>query len=460
MQIAYCHKCGIRVPEQDLTSGAAYKDAQDQTFCILCAVSVRPARSSAKSAPVRASPPGGQEGRASGAQHVIRPPLRPATREVPASARVGRATTWGARPVSARAEEPKAAPAPKTPLNPLLLAGGGLGVLGLILVVVSLTRGGGKPAHPGGEPPASSEKKASAALQTAAKEPAKAAPDTGREPPPAKMGPASTPAAAAPAKTEPAKSEPAAAAAGIDDIRESFARRKWSDIKAAVEGGRVSGRTAHRQVRNFVTTYASTAAGKEAAEFLKGMTTDEPPPPPGKGVLADYKRDFKPETPAPGWRYLWNADGEMGAASRYKDLVWNAERGYAGHSQQYPMNGPPGWTRLTGDGGHPGQGVDQGAGVDRCAIAAYTLQAGQGGKTAIRGSIARPHAHSGRVMLYVYANDTLKETLAVEGGEPTAEFALLLGELKEGDTVYVAVGPDRQDGNDSFSMEYTLYTVP
>ena len=39
-------------------------------------------------------------------------------------------------------------------------------------------------------------------------------------------------------------------------------------------------------------------------------------------VVADYQSDFRTSgAPAPGWSYLWNANGSLGTASNYVPLV-------------------------------------------------------------------------------------------------------------------------------------------
>jgi len=422
MQIVYCDKCGVRVPEQDIAAGTAVQTTQGQCVCAQCAAAT----------PQRQTP--------------AKPPVRPATREAQ-PVRVGRATTGAAHAVSSRAPEaPAAFAAAKKSSNTVpIIVGGVLGIFGLIMIMMALAGRGKTSARP--EPP----KTVSPDQPKTIKPEQPKVPERKTEVVQPKFEPV---------KPEPEKKELAPAAA-IDDIRESYAKRKWADLKTAVERGSLSPRSAYRQVRDFVGTYASTAAGKDAAEFLKTLKTDDPPPPPGKGVVAQYGRDFKQNTPGPGWRYMWNEGGAVGTAANYKDMVWNDGRqGYAGGPQQYPVGGPAAWARLGSDGGHPGQGSEQGAGVDRYAIAAYTLQAGQGGKLAISGSIVKPHSAGTGVVLHVYVGDALKESLTVAPAAQASELALYLGTLKEGDTVYVAVGPDRQDGNDSFTWDFALYLAP
>ena len=43
MLIAYCETCGFRIPESDLTSGAAKKTDENKYFCAKCAANAAPA---------------------------------------------------------------------------------------------------------------------------------------------------------------------------------------------------------------------------------------------------------------------------------------------------------------------------------------------------------------------------------------------------------------------------------
>ncbi|MCY3024102.1 MAG: hypothetical protein NTW87_34425, partial [Planctomycetota bacterium] len=226
-----------------------------------------------------------------------------------------------------------------------------------------------------------------------------------------------------------------------------------------VDRGALSGRSARRQSKNFVALYASTAAGTEATEYLTRLPTDEPPPPAPADVIAQFGRDFKLQSPGSGWRYMCNVTDAIGTAAKYQDLVWNdGQKSYAAHTQAYPVNEPPGWVRLSADTSHPGRGAGQGVGFDRYAIAAYTLDAAKSGKMAITGSLQR-RAADGTIELRIYVNDTLKENEKTDGSSNPLDFALLLGTLNGGDTVYVAIGPDGQDAMDSCAVDFTIYTV-
>lgn len=411
MQIIYCDTCGMRIPEADLQSGAALREDSQRAFCVQCSLTQK------------------------GTKLLARPP----TRENAVLARPAKPATGATqRPAVSRSGS---APASARNSNKLWIALGlGASAIGLALILFAAR---GKPVSN---------------IETPAPPPAPAAglgnvsaPNTARLGDKPQTAPPDTVALTRP---PPAEKKPEA---GIDDIRESFAKRKWAEIKAEAETSGAKGMI-RTKVRNFSSTYATTAAGKEAAEFLKSMSANDPPPP-GANVFAIYTRDFKNAVPAPGWRYLWNQNGPIGDESKYAPLVWNESRDqYSGDPKNYP-GGPSAWARLSKSGCHPGQGTDQGVTADRFAIAAYTLQAGQSGKCALVGRINRL-AGGGTIELRIYVNDTLKGSMTFDGSAALIESPLELGMLAAGDDVYVCIGPNKGDGSDSSSLDFTIYPIP
>jgi hypothetical protein len=188
------------------------------------------------------------------------------------------------------------------------------------------------------------------------------------------------------------------------------------------------------------------------------------PPPPGPNVFAVYTRDFKGPEPAPGWRYLWNKDGVIGNSSKYAPLQWNSGQGaYSGDANKYPVETPLGCGQLSNSFGHPGGGIDnEGSVFDRFVIAAYTLQRGQSGKSAIEIGLTytRQDVSGGRIELRVFVNDTLQGAIPISSSTAENQISAHLGDLKEGDTIYFCVGPDREGSSDSFAFHFTIYPVP
>jgi hypothetical protein len=419
MQIIYCETCGVRVPEEDLQSGAAFREGPQRAHCAKCSQTQRPTKT------------------------LTRPP----TRENAILSRATKPATGAARPVAPRSSGESAPTAPNS--NMLWIAiGVGTGVFGLLLILYAAR----------GKPPAKEESPMPPVVApTVAPENATPPPTTVKldDKPAAKNTQPETVSLVKPATQTLTEAKPEA---GIDDIRENFAKRKWTALKAQVEkSGGSSGRA---NVRNFATTYATTAAGKEAAEYLKKIAPNEPPLP-GANIFASYGHDFKSSTPKTGWRYLWNPETAIGESAKYAPLVWNETKNqYCGDAKEYP-GGPSAWAQLKRTGGHPGQGTDQSVKQDRFVIAAYTLQVGQSGKSSVAGVLHRTATSSGTVELRIYVNDSLKTETSTGGttGAPL-DFNTELGQLNPGDTVYVCVGPNKGDGSDSFNLEYSIFPLP
>src|SRR5262245_38572484 len=76
-------------------------------------------------------------------------------------------------------------------------------------------------------------------------------------------------------------------------------------------------------------------------------------------VLAGYRADFQSEKPKAGWRFLWNAYGEIGNARAYGDLVWNGQLFALDTDPKLPRAAPARFLRLSKGGGHPGLGSQQ-----------------------------------------------------------------------------------------------------
>jgi hypothetical protein len=184
-------------------------------------------------------------------------------------------------------------------------------------------------------------------------------------------------------------------------------------------------------------------------------------------VVAGYRSDFRAGSPAPGWSYLWNAGGVITNPANYQELNWSQT------INKYTVNGFPvspdnsstlfPYGGLTSSGGHPGRGSTQGATYDRFPIAAYTAKLS--GYYAITSSFVTStdtHANGGQVMVFTEtANGSGGSTftqkfsgLYVGGG--TLNFDQNVGYLAAGDTVYIAVGPNTNDGYDSFTMDFNI----
>lgn len=205
----------------------------------------------------------------------------------------------------------------------------------------------------------------------------------------------------------------------------------WLAFVAATTGAEAAAITSYSGGFNAVT---SPTAGKTRAEML-----------------------------ADGWDYLWNANGPIGTSANYESLKWNSSL-YTPNGAPAPQAGPAAYTQLASGGGHPGRGASQLSAAlglyDRCPIAAYTLQANQGGLIAITNSSIRVSTPSSNgVLLSVYVGDSLWRNFLQPGGVAASNFNSVLGLLNPGQTIYVGVGANGYDYSDSFSLGYTIDLV-
>lgn len=177
-------------------------------------------------------------------------------------------------------------------------------------------------------------------------------------------------------------------------------------------------------------------------------------------VIASYQADYQPNEPTAPWRYLWNAVGPIGETTNYSSLRWDGRR-YAAHiTPEWPRPAPARYMRLTEAGGHPGQGMGQGWEVDnhldRFVIAAFTV-AKAGPYWITNSSLGRNDAGlNGSIHLQVFINNQEIGPLLPCRTREGQSFDRALGTLKGGDTIYVAVGPNEMDTNDSFGWDFSI----
>jgi hypothetical protein len=188
----------------------------------------------------------------------------------------------------------------------------------------------------------------------------------------------------------------------------------------------------------------------------------------GTRVIADYRDDFKPTAPLPAWSYWWNANGPVTNPDNFRALNWSitASR-YMLNGLAFPATGTDcNYGSFYSNGGHPGKGTtQQTAGLpDRFVLAAYTVKLA--GYYGINSSfVTVGTAISNGVQLVVYKDitsgtvftNTFSSTCA---GGTTLNFNHNLGLLQVGDQIYVGIGPNTNDGSDSFSLDYSIVFNP
>ena len=185
------------------------------------------------------------------------------------------------------------------------------------------------------------------------------------------------------------------------------------------------------------------------------------------GVVADYTGDFQPNTPKPGWSYLWNANGPLGNSANYVALTPTANQG-----GDYETAIPGSSLAVTATVIIPGIGTTQDPGqIERCAILAYTITAADIANNGHIGYLDDYHftvplVSVDGVSASIFVNNSpilpglpLPPGMDYDRSAPDA-YPMPLGVLNPGDTVYVAVGSRFTDNGDQLGIKYTINLVP
>ena len=112
--------------------------------------------------------------------------------------------------------------------------------------------------------------------------------------------------------------------------------------------------------------------------------------------------------------------------------------------------------RVSKEGGHPGHGKNQRGDIDTYVIFAYTVT--NAGFYLITNSfLSRTDGKvNGNDNLRVFVNEQSSGPEIIIETKTAQPFDRALGRLNEGDSVYVAVGPNGMDRNDHFKLDFTL----
>ena len=185
----------------------------------------------------------------------------------------------------------------------------------------------------------------------------------------------------------------------------------------------------------------------------------------GLTTIADYNVNFQGPVPATGWKYQWNSGGVIGNNANYTNLL------FAAADNRYDSNGLPGlpdpdpaaFVLLNSTGGHPGRGSAQAGGLDRYAIASFTVT--ESGDYAITDSFVNSidlAGNGGDVFIHVNSGGVLGRYFFTANGQ-NFNFDTFLGALNAGDTIFVGIGPNGADGNDSFAFDFSvtqIFSIP
>jgi len=181
-------------------------------------------------------------------------------------------------------------------------------------------------------------------------------------------------------------------------------------------------------------------------------------------TVAGYRSDFQTGSPKAGWSYQWNALGPITNPANYRLLAWSPV------TNRYSVNGFPvqpdnsstlfPYGGFSSAGGHPGRGSNQGATYDRFPIAAYTVKlSGYYALTGTTVTMATAASNGGQVMIFTETNSGATFTQKFSSTFPSVTpftFDQNVGFLSAGDTIYVGIGPNLSDGNDSFSLDFNI----
>jgi len=194
------------------------------------------------------------------------------------------------------------------------------------------------------------------------------------------------------------------------------------------------------------------------ASSSRSLETAPAPAPPQPFKVGSYRERFQGPVPAPGWQYLWNAKGPIANPTNYQPLLWFGSEYNADGKGSVPRPDPGAYVRLDRSGGHPGRGAQQApAKIDYHAIAAYTIQPADGHAYYRLTSSSLRLGNGLEVLIQLGGRSPLFGGKVPRDPNPAATFDTNIGLLAPGDTLYVAVGPDGNDGSDTFSdFDFTI----
>lgn len=180
-----------------------------------------------------------------------------------------------------------------------------------------------------------------------------------------------------------------------------------------------------------------------------------------------------------GWRLLWNppsdwdlindpassvgTGGALGDAANYVPLIWTGTEWTPDGDSDDANNEPANFgTLVPGGAGHTAAGSANagttGNDEDRAMIAAYTVPAT--GYYGIANSVVESLTGSGsglRALVYVENTEVINVSIP---GAGTGNFDGAVGQVNQGETIYIAISPDGTASFDSFEWDFDLVTLP
>lgn len=187
--------------------------------------------------------------------------------------------------------------------------------------------------------------------------------------------------------------------------------------------------------------------------------------PASAAIIASLSGDFTAMTFPVGWQYMRNT-GSIDTSPGYTMLLWDDDRSlYSLDGVNMPNPGPPlDYTLLSVGSGHPGSGTAQGSSFDRYLVLAYTIQSGEAGAIevvdgSVRGLDASGPSNGWDVLTFVGGSQVGSQLVFPWSSTSTA-FARSIGPMSEGETLYIALGPNGDHLFDSVAFDFTLTSEP
>lgn len=174
---------------------------------------------------------------------------------------------------------------------------------------------------------------------------------------------------------------------------------------------------------------------------------DDIPPKPGAATrgtcIAVYGEAAIASTPPPGWKFQWNARGNLGQSESYDSLMYDASaRAYGVKDDSGALRiDAPGHTISLGIGYLDISTMRDSTGIARWYVASYKLDVEPAGDVWINHGNLRTPFDEG-TSLQVHVNDDPKVNVLIKNERRfAAVFQFNLGHLKKGDVINLALGP-------------------
>ena len=168
----------------------------------------------------------------------------------------------------------------------------------------------------------------------------------------------------------------------------------------------------------------------------------------GQVLVADYVDDFQSPNPSAGWAYVWNQNSSFGDQSGYADLEWDTWRYRPNASTNFPY--------LGATFAHPGDGTSEGSGVERFAIAAFTVPV-DGNYSIVNSSISPSENTVNGVNVAAHISGQSVISLGeFDQTDIDSSFDRTLGFANAGDVIYVALGANESKGADGTSWDFSI----